>query len=277
MKKNYLWTKSKARLLLISSNNKSNYNWVFIPGGPGLGSEYLDQLTNLLFLPGSIWHFDFPGDGSNIITDNAKPFKNWPKALIEAICALNNVILVTHSFSGMFALTMPELENLITGLVLMDAAPNKSWQKCFQQYQTMHPLPEAEKKLKIYNKKRSNNTLKDFVIAGATYCVCSKGLKRYISIARGLSFNYKAYEWHTKNFHPTYKAKWVPKKIPTLIFAGDSDHITPLSLFMKIKKFRRKTISIAEIKNAGHYPWIENPRQVIAIFKKYSKKLPKAV
>ena len=45
---------------------------------------------------------------------------------------------------------------------------------------------------------------------------------------------------------------------------------------MKAKKFKRKNISIAEIKNAGHYPWIENPRQVIAIFKKYSKNLPRS-
>jgi len=273
MKKNYLWTKSKARLLFINSNGKANYNWIFIPGGPGLGSEYLNNLTSLLNLPGTVWHFDFPSDGSNIVVDNQEQFTNWSDALIEAVCSLNNVILVTHSFSGMLALSTPKLENLLDGLILMDSSPDKSWQKYFQQYVSTHPIEDAEVKLKIYYKNFSNNALKDFVISGAPYCVCPKGLKQYISIAKNLPFNYKSYEWYDKHFHPTYKAKWAPKKIPTLIFSGDNDHITPLELFEKIKKFRNKNIVIAGVKNAGHYPWIENPRQVAALFKKYCSRL----
>lgn len=269
-KKKYLWTKSKARLLLISANNKANYNWIFVPGGPGLGSEYLHQLTNLLHLPGTVWHFDFPGDGSNVVS-NRKRFTNWSKGLLEAIRMLENVILVTHSFSGMFALTIPGLEYLLHGLVLMDSSPNKKWQKYFQEYVAAHKIEEAEIKLNLYYKNRSNTTLRDFVIAGAPYCVCPCGMKKYISIAKKLAFNYVAYEWHLKNFHPTYKAKWTPKNIPTLIFAGDNDHISPIMLFKKSKNFKRKNIVIAEVENAGHYPWIENPKKVIALFNKYSK------
>lgn len=70
MKKHYLWTKLKARLLFISANNKASYNWIFVPGGPGLGSEYLLNLIELLHLPGIVWQFDFPGDGSNITTND---------------------------------------------------------------------------------------------------------------------------------------------------------------------------------------------------------------
>lgn len=193
--------------------------------------------------------------------------------MIEAISALSNVILVTHSSSGMFALETSVLEKLLTGLILMDSAPDKSWQPVFQQYVKEHPLPEAEKKEKDYIKHRSNKTLQECVIAAASYCVTTKGLKKFTDTLKTLPFNYKTYEWANKNFHPTYKAKWVPKNIPVLIFAGDEDHITPLKLFATLEKFKRKNILIQEIKNAGHYPWIENPKQVITLFNKYCKEL----
>jgi pimeloyl-ACP methyl ester carboxylesterase len=272
-KKHYLWTKLNARLLLINANNEANYNWIFVPGGPGLGSEYLDELTKLLHLPGTVWHFDFPDDGSNVITINTKPknFRIWSQALIEAVSALNNVILVTHSFSGMLALSIPELENLLSGLVLMDSAPDKSWQQAFQQYVLTHPLATAEIKNKIYTENQSNEALKEAVIAGASYCVTTNGLKKFIATIRKLPINYKSYEWYTKNFHSTYKFKWIPKDIPTLIFAGDHDHITPLKPFSEKKQFIRKNILIAEITNAGHYPWIENLTQVKELFNQYCK------
>lgn len=273
MQKKYLWTKSQARLQLIDSNNKGNFNWIFIPGGPGLGSEYLSELTSLLQLPGIVWHFDFPNDGSNIIAKKSINFNIWKQALIEAISALNNVILVTHSFSGMFALTIPKLEKLICGFVIMDSAPDKSWQKYFQQYVNNKPILKAEKIQKKYLINPSNKTLKDFVVAGARYCVANKELIKYIAIVKTLAINYKAYDWSVKKFHTTYRAHWIPKKIPTLIFAGDKDYITPLKLFLQLRKFNRKNILIKIINNAGHYPWLENPNEVIGLFNRYFKSL----
>lgn len=279
MKKHYLWTNLKARLLLVSAKNRAayTYNWIFVPGGPGLGSEYLTELTSILHLPGNVWLFDFPDDGSNLINENptSKNFRNWSKALIDTVGTLNDVILVTHSFSGMLALATPELENLLAGLVLMDSAPDKSWQQIFQQYATEHSLSTAERKNKIYSEKPSNKALKDGVIAGASYCVTAKGLKKFIATIKKLPINYKSYEWHTKNFHSTYRFKWVPKNIPVMIFAGDQDHITPLKVFLENKQFIRKNIFIEKIVNAGHYPWIENPARVKALFNQYCKLLPR--
>src|ERR1700733_4332531 len=97
MIKKYLWTKSKARLNLVKTQRGENYNWLFLPGGPGLGSESLNGLAEILHLPGSVWHVDFPGDGSNTTTDDAEYFSHWSEALIEVTSALENVILVAHS------------------------------------------------------------------------------------------------------------------------------------------------------------------------------------
>lgn len=137
MKQEYLWTHSKARLQLIRSTAGANLNWLFLPGGPGLGSESLAGLTQIVKLPGSIWHLDLPGDGSNTTSNDWESFSHWSKALLEAATALSNVILVAHSTGGMYALATPELSKVLRGLVLMDSAPDASWQEQFYQVETL--------------------------------------------------------------------------------------------------------------------------------------------
>ena len=85
MEKSYLWTSLKARLQFICSLPGGNYNWIFIPGGPGLGSESLSDLSQLLKLPGTTWHLDLPGDGSNSTADDAESFSYWSAALIKQL------------------------------------------------------------------------------------------------------------------------------------------------------------------------------------------------
>lgn len=75
--KQYLWTKDGGRLQFQSYSKQSEINWLFIPGGPGLGSAALNGLTEVLKnnIPGTLWHFDFPNDGSNVLEN--KPISNW--------------------------------------------------------------------------------------------------------------------------------------------------------------------------------------------------------
>lgn len=48
MEKSYLWTKRQARLRYMGSTPRGNYNWLFLPDGPWLGSESLSGLSQLL-------------------------------------------------------------------------------------------------------------------------------------------------------------------------------------------------------------------------------------
>ena len=272
--KNDLWTRSKARLRLIKSTSGANFNWLFLPGGPGLGSESLALLTEILSLPGTLWHVDLPGDGSNQTSDDEKYFSHWSSALLEAVSALNNVILVAHSTGGMYALATPALAKQMMGLVLMDSAPDASWQMQFMQYVESHPIKEAQKLQLQYARKPNNTLLKNITIASASYSFTKKGLRKGISLLKTLPFNYKTCEWSQKHFDQTYQAKWVPN-IPTLIMAGEEDQIIPLTFFLKSKKFKRKNIIIRSIKGAGHYPWVENPREVMAAFQAYYRFLLK--
>jgi len=265
----YLWTNLKARLQLISSHPGANFNWLFLPGGPGLGSESLHTLTAMLKLPGTIWHVDLPGDGSNCSSNNEENFSHWPDALLEVLDTLNNVILVAHSTGGMYVLATPKLEKKLLGLILMDSAPDAAWQHEFMQYALAHPINTIHTLLIQYDKNPSNTLLKKITIASASYSFSKNSLRKGKALLNALPFNYKTYEWSKKHFDDSYKAKWVPKNIPTLILAGEKDQIIPLKFFINSKKFKRKNIIFRSIKNAGHYPWVENPRQIVRVFQEY--------
>jgi pimeloyl-ACP methyl ester carboxylesterase len=275
MKKNYLWTKLKARLQLIRTTPIADYNWIFLPGGPGLGSESLNTLTQLLNLPGAMWNLDLPGDGSNLTSDDSQYFSKWSEALAESVNALDNVILVAHSTGGMYALATPALEKILTGLVLMDSAPDASWQQFFMEVVKQRPMPEAEDLHKCYAENPNNELLKKLTILSAPYLFTKTGLKKDISFLESLPYNFRTYEWSAQHFDHSYKAKWIPKNIPTLIFAGEEDSITPLSLFIESTDFQNPNILIRKIKDAAHFPWIENPEEVLGVFEEYCQKLLK--
>lgn len=125
----HIVTQSGARIICKTVAPQHSINYLLLPGGPGLGSESLNELSTLLNdnIQANIWHVDLPGDGSN--RGNNKHFSNWQQALIEAASELDNTVLVGHSTGGMYIQDTPELENLIIGLVLMDTAPNCQWKK----------------------------------------------------------------------------------------------------------------------------------------------------
>lgn len=259
MFKKALWTASYARLKLAKKSKGINLNWIFLPGGPGLGSEYLMPLISILKLPGHFWLLDLPGDGSNTTSNNKKSFSHWEKALIEAVDLLENVVLVGHSTGGMFALAAKGLKSRLKGLVLMNSAPDCSWQKDLQV------LPKL--------KKANNNYLKKMTLEGAPHMFAtSKGLKEGKQLLEKLPYNYETFHWSEKNFDRNFRAKWFPDKIPCLILAGDKDIVTPISCFSDKKKWHRKNILMKEIKNAGHFPWMDNPKDVASVFNTYFRK-----
>ena len=57
--------------------------------------------------------------------------------------------------------------------------------------------------------------------------------------------------------------------------AGEKDLVTPLQLFEKEKRFCRDNIMFKSIKNAGHFPWIENPSAVAKELKAHSLSVKK--
>jgi pimeloyl-ACP methyl ester carboxylesterase len=271
--KSVVWTTSYARLQLVDSSEGEDLNWLFLPGGPGLGSESLLPLIDILNLPGHLWLLDLPGDGSNTTSNNAELFSKWSMALVEAVSRFDRVVLVAHSTGGMYALSLPELENLLKGLVLLDSAPNSGWQASFTETVRSFPIPGIELLQERYEKNPNNETLKELTLASAPYLFTQKGQASGLESLRSLPYNYETCQWSKKHFDRTYQAKWIPKTIPTLILAGEEDRVTPLNLFQNDKRFNRENIVIQSIKEAGHFPWIENAAEVAGAFTAYAERV----
>lgn len=244
-----------------TDHDDNHPNWVFLPGGPGLGSEYYMDLIKLLDLPGKIWRLDFPGDGSNIDLPTVD-YNRWASDFIPAIAHLKRVVLVTHSFSGMFTLSIPRLEDCLDGYILMDTAPDREWLSNHAHFD------EAEK---AYKQNPNDDTFRALVIARWNEFMNESSKDKAIALLSSLPIHRKAYEWARAVFHPHYEAKWVPQHIPTLILSGEDDKLTPLKYFADKPSFHRPNITLTEISGASHFPWVEKPQAVKKIYDDYVK------
>src|ERR1700712_5244480 len=59
------WTPLGVRMVR-ARRSPGRWNWLFLPGGPGIGSDSLRDLGEPPDLPGTGWLVDLPGDGSNV-------------------------------------------------------------------------------------------------------------------------------------------------------------------------------------------------------------------
>src|SRR5580700_272814 len=90
--------------LVKSKPGKIAYNWLFLPGGPGIDSDYLLPLINEIEVEGNCWVIDFLLNGSNL-PDNTrldpdKICRRWGDYFLAIINKFDNPVLVGHSFAG---------------------------------------------------------------------------------------------------------------------------------------------------------------------------------
>lgn len=264
-----LYTRSGVRLRK-HSETVGTLNWLFLPGGPGIGSESLVELADCLDVPGTRWLVDLPGDGSNREAPGAPtdPFSVWPHAVVEVAHALPNVVFAGHSTGGMYLLATPELENHLVGMVLIDTAPDARWHARFVAMTSAHPLPEVTAATLIYEADRRDENIAAIAIASAEWNFASAGLIEGRALLSRMPYNSAAVDWSDKNFDHIYAAKWWPQKIPVLVVAGGDDRIVWQGGWDQ-PRFRTPNVAFVTVEGGGHFPWIENPAAVRNCFKKF--------
>lgn len=267
------WTRSGVRLRLATSG-AGRWNWLFVPGGPGLGSQSLQSLLEAVRVPGSAWLVDLPGDGSNRrLPDVGNPFAHWPDVLVEAAQALDEVVMVGHSTGGMFMLSVPELEGHLAGMALVSSAPHAGWRTAFTQYTHNHPIPAVDDAAAHYAEHPDDQSLRALTLAAAPWNFSDTALARGQSLLSGLDYNHDAVAWADAHFDDTYQARWTPHTIPTLIVSGAQDHVVTQHLWQDEPAFTRPNILHRRIEDAAHFPWIENPEAVQAAFTDLTEEL----
>jgi pimeloyl-ACP methyl ester carboxylesterase len=272
--KKYLYDDNFVRYQLVKTNpGTAIYNWLFVPGGPGADSSYLLSLTQELDLPGNFWLMDLPANGDNISNQiNANyNFETWDDSFLHAVQKFPNLIYVGHSFGGMFPLLFPQLEPLLKGFIVLNASPSL-WLEEAARCAKENNLPLLDEPLAELVKNPNQETFKTALLACAPYYFPKNSIEEGKKLLEKLPVNYfPASWWQKKAREINFNAKWIPQNVPTLILGAEFDFITPQSIFKKDKRFQRKNITITEIRNAGHFPWLEQPTSVKAAFDSFFK------
>ncbi len=260
------WTRSGVRLRLAASG-AGPWNWLFVPGGPGLGSQSLRGLVEVVRVPGAVWLVDLPGDGSNRgLPDGGDPYACWPDVLVEAAQALDEVVMVGHSTGGMFMLSVPGLEAHLAGMALVSSAPHAGWRTAFARYAQDHPLPAVETAAARYARHPDDQSLRALTLAAAPWNFSDPAVVRGRALLAGLDYNHDAVAWADAHFDGTYQARWTPQAVPALIVSGAQDHVVAQRLWQDEPAFNRPNVLHRRIEGAAHFPWIENPEAVRAAF-----------
>ncbi|MEV5106532.1 alpha/beta fold hydrolase [Streptomyces massasporeus] len=262
------WTRSGVRLRR-GPQRDGPWNWLFVPGGPGLGAESVAGLAQAVEVPGTTWLVDLPGDGSNrgVPQVPARPYDQWPNVLAEAARQLDDVVMVGHSTGGMFMLSCPELEESLSGMALVSSAPDAAWRHTFAQWAEAHPVTGLAEAAGTYGNDPNDATLRLLTLAAAEWNFTPEGLAAGRALLDGLPYCHDAVAWADAHFDATYQARWKPHSgLPTLIVSGAADHVVDQRLWRDDPAFGRPHVLRRTIEGAAHFPWVENPRAVRAAF-----------
>lgn len=256
------WTQSGVRLRQ-RTQRPGSLNWLFLPGGPGIGSESLHELVDSAELPGTTWMVDLPGDGSNTDAPGAPadPYSRWPQVLLEAADAVSNPIYVGHSTGGMYLLSTPELEIRLTGMVLVSTAPDSSWLPTFVAMTEQNPLPAVAVATEAYAEDPTNRHLAAIAVASAAWNFGPDTVDAGRDLLARMPYNGPAVAWSDENFDHTYTATWWPATLPTLIISGSDDRIVTQHLWDD-DRYHGPNVTQAVIDRGAHFAWIENPAAV---------------
>ncbi len=255
-------------------------NWLFLPGGPGIGSASLHELVDALDVPGTCWLVDLPGDGSNVHPPHSPhhvpdPYGLWPHVLLEAAEAVPHPVFVGHSTGGEYLLSVPELEPLLSGLVIVSSAPTADWMPVFEERTRLEPLPAVEEAEAAHAVDPGNETLRQIAVASTPWNFSPAFHEIGAELLARMPYNLRAVEWSAENFDTTYRLAWWPSTLPTLVLSGDEDRIVVQHLWQH-PCLRGANVTHVEVPDAGHWPWIENRAAVTAAFAEFAAGLPSA-
>lgn len=247
------------------------FNWVFIPGGPGLGSEYLiDLLTGPMKLEGNVYILTLPKYCEKI---NDRNFLiNLEEDINQILIELENVILVGHSFGGMLLQSINLHNNQYDKVILLCSSPSLD---CFKiAEKSYNDFNEYEKdsifqSQESYFKNKNNINFKSLFKSWAPYYTSRNDFNSYLKMINECSFDFRLYEWGNRFFNNFFASNQrIPKK--TIVISAEYDKICPPSLF---NDYVEQLEDFNILPTSLHFPWIKNSDLLMEVFKKIEKGL----
>lgn len=248
----------------------TGYNWLFLPGGPGLGAQYLFEFSKQLALPGTVSLVDFPLDGAN--QHGSLNIKQWQKGLFDLIQTIPNPILVTHSFSGMFALSLLEQHESLAGLVLMNTTTTNSFFQHVSEMQRKHDLPDLASAAAAFHLHRCKANFQRFWQDYKYYCFTQGEIVLGEKLMELFAYNDKSYYFAVQNFYSQFQYQQKQYSFPVLTIASENDYVCPPRIFIDNKNYQAKNILNKIIPEAGHFPWLLHFEKVQNCFREFIEK-----
>ncbi len=269
----FFFDENRVRYELVQTNGSKPYNWLFLPGGPGSDSSYLQSLVDLLNLPGNVWFIDLPGSGTNKVEDEAQDYNQWLEIFPQVIDKFSNPILVGHSFGGMFPLLFPQLEQSLKGFIVLHSTPSL-WQEAALEYAKRFSLPSFDAEIAAFSANPSKETFEAALEACTPYYFPPSGIEAGRKLFAQTVCQYEpALWWLKKATEMNFTAKWVPERVPALIIGGKYDCMCPFSVYQNDSRFDRENVTLLFIKNGGHCSWLDNPKAIQKAFAKFIRGL----
>lgn len=269
---------NRTRLTLVKANPGKQYNWLFLAGGPGADSEYFRELVQILNLPGSVWLVDLPENGGNKLGEQYNErydFAVWEHALKHVLKSFDHVILVGHSFSGIYPLLFPEIEDDLAGLVILCSA-SRPWIENALKMAKERNLPSFQKELDEFLSNKAPETFSRMRRIFVHYYFTQETLQQGTEIVFRGAFNFHAMNWWLAKAPSIDFDEILIPNIPTLIIGGSEDCAVPFKGYLTDTRFQKSNILIKEIEGGSHFPWLEKPDDVKHLFGQFAHLLQPA-
>lgn len=242
-----------SKLKKVSEGQK--LNWIFLPGGPGLGEEYFEDLFKEKFLLGNVYLYKFPK--YEAIANYELFYLALQKDISDIIQYLKNSILVGHSFSGMLLQTLSIPSSKNCKLVLLNSSPSLD---CFESAKNaLLDFSKSEQKIiakteQNYAFKKTNQNFIEMLKAWSPYYVNRKNKTEYYKMLSACSVDYQFYEWGRNYFFEKFvKIGKIPKD--SIIINSSKDKICPSHLY---KNYDLTENWLVSLDLSSHFPWLEN-------------------
>jgi len=223
------------------NNSKNSKTILFLHGWRSESKVWFSLINALLLKEYSIYVMDIPGFGKSDLSTIPFDVEAYSNIVKDFILKLNlkNVILVGHSHGGRIAIKLASQDKLLVKtLVLVDSSGiiiNKfNLKKVFAKIVSPIFKPNIMKPLR----KRIYQLM---------------GSEDYVETPR-------LKETFLKLINEDLTMVLNNIKIPTLVIWGENDKSTPLEMGQIIHK-NISNSSLKIINNAGHYPFIDKPKE----------------
>lgn len=246
---------------ITNFKNGKGPTWFLIPGGAGISPKYLEKLVTRCHLKGTVWSVEllYSAQKPDLIT-------SWQNSILELSKLYPHSIFLGHSFGSMFLQSVPNLDASNSSFILIASSPHNNWQKYASKYWEKIDSKKSDHRETIYKNRKNSENFRLLCSSWADFYFLKGKMQYGETMLNKESYDFQLYEYANEHFIKNYRNQWSKWDKVTFV-TGEFDYVTPFEIFADFSFEEKTKPSLIKIKNAGHFPWIENLKDVKKVLK----------